>query len=77
MQPNFDSSIDYAQLLQLAQSPAGQQLIAALKQSQGNQLSAALTKAALGDYAPVKTIVTEFLSTAEGKALLEQFGRQT
>ena len=42
--------MDYAELLKLAQSPAGQQLIAALKQQQGQNLSIAMARAAMGDY---------------------------
>lgn len=75
MQSKPESPMDYAELLRLAQSPAGQQLIAALKQSQGNNLNAAMAKAAAGDYTQVKQAVTEFLSTPEAKELLQKLGR--
>lgn len=75
MHPNPETPMDYAELLKLAQSPAGQQLIAALKQQQGQNLNAAMAKAALGDYTQAKQAIAEFLSTAEAKALLNQLGR--
>ena len=70
-----ESPMDYAELLRLAQSPAGQQLISALKQSQGSQLNAAMAKAAMGDYSQAKKAITDFLSTPEAKELLQKLGR--
>lgn len=75
MQSKQESPMDYSELLRLAQSPAGQKLIAALKKSQGNQLNAAMAKAAMGDYGEAKKAITDFLSTPEAKALLQQLGR--
>lgn len=75
MQSKPDSPMDYSELLQLAQSPAGQQLISALQQSQGSQLNAAMAKAAMGDYSQAKKAITDFLSTPEAQALLKQLGR--
>lgn len=75
MQSKPESPMDYAELLRLAQSPAGQQLISALKQSQGNNLNAAMAKAAAGDYTLAKQAITEFLSTPEAKELLQKLGR--
>lgn len=75
MQSKPESPMDYSALLRLAQSPAGQQLIAALKQSQGDNLSQAMAKAAIGDYTHAQKIISDFLSTPEGKSLLQQFGR--
>lgn len=75
MQSKPESPMDYAELLRLAQSPAGQQLISALKQSQGSQLNAAMAKAAMGDYSQAKKAITDFLSTPEAKELLQKLGR--
>lgn len=75
MHPNPDHSMDYAELLKLANSPAGQQLIAALKQQQGQNLNTAMAKAALGDYSMAKQTISDFLSTPEAKALLENLRR--
>lgn len=68
MQPYSDMS----QLLQLAQSPAGQQLIALLQKSGGNTLQDAIVKASAGDYAQAKDLISTLLSTPEAKTLLKQ-----
>lgn len=75
MYPNPESPMAYSDLLKLAQSPAGQDFLAALKQHQGQNLNAAMAKAAMGDYTLAKQAITDFLSTPEAKALLEKLGR--
>ncbi len=65
---------DMAQLLQMAQSPAGQKLIALLQQSGGNQLESALQKASQGDYTDAKSTIQSLLGNAEAQALLRQLG---
>ena len=73
MQPYSDMS----QLLQLAQSPAGQQLIALLQKSGGNTLQDAIAKASAGDYAQAKDLISTLLSTPEAKNLLKQLEGET
>lgn len=63
------------EVMRLAQSPAGQQLIAMLRQNGGDELKLAMAKAAAGDYTAAKNAISSLLDTPEGKALLEQFGR--
>ena len=75
MQSKSDNPMDYSELLKLAQSPAGQQFIAALKQNQGQNLNAAMAKAAMGDYTQAKQIINDFLSTPEAQALMDQLRR--
>lgn len=75
MNPNPEMPMDYQELLKLAQSPAGQQFLAALKQKQGQNLNAAMAKAALGDYSQAKQVINDFLTTPEAKALLDQLRR--
>lgn len=75
MQNKPDPSMDLTQILRLAKSPAGQQLMNLLQQQSGEELQTALAKASAGDYTQVKQTITEFLSTPEAKALLEQLGR--
>lgn len=65
-------SPDIAQLLRLAQSPAGQQLLSMLQQSGGNELQNAITKASAGDYSDAKKTLSALLSTPEAQALLKQ-----
>ena len=75
MHPNPESPMDFAALLKLAQSPAGQQFIAALQQQQGQNLNAAMAKAAKGDYTLAKQTISDFLTTQEARELLEKLGR--
>ena len=63
---------DMSQLLKLAQSPAGQQLISMLQQSGGNELQDAITKASAGDYSQAKKTLSSLLSSPHAQALLKQ-----
>lgn len=75
MQSFPDSSIDMSELMRLAQSPAGQQLLSMLQQSGGTELQSAMEKAAAGDYSQAQKTISAFLSSPEAKKLLEQLGR--
>lgn len=72
MQNKPDPSMDLTQILRMAQSPAGQQLISMLQQQNGEALRSAMSKASAGDYSQAKKTISEFLSKPEAKALLEQ-----
>lgn len=72
----MDSIPDFHQLLQLAQSPAGQQLIAMLQQNGGSALSNAVSKASAGDYTQAKQLLSSLLSSAEAQTLLSQLEEQ-
>lgn len=61
--------------MRLAQTPTGKQLIALLRTTGGKDFQDAMTKAAAGDYAQAKTLITAMLSSAEAQKLLEQLGR--
>lgn len=63
---------DMSELLRLAQSPAGQQLIALLQRSGGNTLQNAVAKASSGDYAQAKQAISSLLENPEVQALLKQ-----
>ncbi len=65
---------DMTQLLQIAQSPAGQKLIAILQQSGGSQLENAIKKASSGDYADAQKTIASLLNNEEAQALLQQLG---
>ena len=75
MNPNPETPIDYRELIKLAQSPAGQQFLTALKESQGQNLNAAIAKAAMGDYTQARQVINDFLATPEAKALMDQLRR--
>ena len=74
MQKNSeDFSVQEA--LRLAKSPAGQQLLAMLRQTDGDALQQVMQQAAAGDYTQAKTTISQLLSTPEAQKLLEQLGR--
>lgn len=72
MQNHANSNVDPAELMRLAQSPAGQKLLAMLRQSGGQELRGAMEKASGGDYRDAQKAVQAFLSNPEAQALLEQ-----
>lgn len=74
MQKNFqDFSMQEA--LRLAKSPAGQQLLAMLRQADQGTLQQAMQQASAGDYDLAKTSLQDILSSPEAKALLQELGR--
>lgn len=62
------------QAMQIAQTPAGQQLIALLRSTGGSSFNDALSKAAAGDYSQAKDMITAMLQNPEARKLLEQLG---
>ena len=58
----------------MAQSPAGQQLIALLQQNDSGQIHSAMQKAADGDYAQASQILSSLLKNPEAMRLLSQLG---
>ena len=68
----MQQSPDFAQLLKLAQSPAGKQLLAMLQRSGGEDLQNDVAKASSGDYREAKRTLSALLSTPEAQALLKQ-----
>ena len=67
----MDSFSDLKELLRLAQSPAGQQLIALLRQRGGDRLPAALAQASAGDYREARQLLSELLSQEDAQALVK------
>lgn len=63
---------DMSQLLRIASSPAGQQLIAQLRKTGGSELDTAVAKAASGDYTQAMRTLNTLLDNPEMKALLRQ-----
>ena len=67
----MDSFSDMGQLMRLAQSPAGQQLIALLQQRGGDRLSAAIALASAGDYQQAKALLSDLLAQEDAQALVK------
>lgn len=71
MEKNFqDFSMQEA--LRLAQTSAGQRLLAMLQQQYGEQLRQVINQAAAGHYEEVQRKVTDLLSNPEAQSLLNQ-----
>lgn len=60
--------------MQLANSPAGQQLINLLKNADSAAIKKAMNEAASGNYEKAKQSLTPFLENSETQALLRQLG---
>lgn len=63
-----DFSIDDA--ARLAKTPAGQQLLAILRNADPNRLQLAADKASAGDYEMASKILQQMLTSAEAEAIL-------
>lgn len=62
------------EVMQLAKSPAGQQLLAMLQQADAEKVQQAAAQAAQGDYAAAAKIAKQLLSDPEAQALMRQLG---
>lgn len=59
-------------LMKLAQSPAGQQLLAMLRSSNDGALENAVSQASAGNMAEAKNTLSALLSSPQAQALLKQ-----
>lgn len=62
------------EMLRLAASPAGKQLIALMQQKGGEDLQKAMKLAATGDYMQVKKAMESVLSDPQAQKLLKELG---
>lgn len=62
------------EVMRLAKSPAGQQLIAMLKQADSTKLQQAVTQAKTGDYTQASQTLSTMLSSPEAQKLLKELG---
>ena len=67
-----DFSMD--EVMGLAKSPAGRQLIAMLQQKDNGQLQKAVSQAKSGDYAQASQTISDLLSSPEAQKLLKELG---
>lgn len=63
---------DMSELMRLAQSPAGQQLISLLQRNGGTQLQNAVSQASAGNYDQAKQFLSAILAEPEVQRLLKQ-----
>lgn len=67
---------DMGELIRLAQTPAGQKLIALLQRQGGSGLQQAISSAAAGNYAHARETLSNLLSTPEAQVLLKELEGQ-
>lgn len=73
MQKNSqDFSMD--EIMRMAKSPAGQQLIALLKQKDTSALDQAVRQAKSGDYSQASKTLSAMLSSPEAQKLMKELG---
>ena len=60
--------------MRLAKSPAGQQLLALLQQTDPQALQAAISRASAGDLSQAKEALAPLLASEDVKKLLQQMG---
>ena len=63
-----------ADVMRLAKSPAGQQLIALLQQKDAKKLEQAANLAKTGDYSQAGQTISAMLSSEEAQKLLKELG---
>lgn len=61
--------------MRLANSPAGQQLLAMLRRSDSGQIQQAMSQASTGDYREAAQTLNALLSSPEAQRLLKELGR--
>lgn len=73
--PNLPNHISMQEVLRMAATPAGQQLIAMLRQQGGSDFQTAMSSAASGDYTQAKRAVEKLMADPQAQKLLQQLGR--
>lgn len=75
MQKNSDN-FSMQEALRLAKSPAGQQLLTLLQQSDPDALKKAMQQASAGDYGQIQQTLAPLLASEDIQKLLRQMGGQ-
>lgn len=63
------------EILRLAASPTGKQLIALMQQKGGDELQKAMQLAAAGEYTQAKHVLDSVLSDPQAQKLMKELGR--
>ena len=72
--PKMPNQPSMQEMLRLAASPAGKQLIALMRQKGGEDLQKAMKLAAAGDYTQAKDALQSVLSDPQAQKLLKELG---
>lgn len=71
---NLPNNLSMQEIMRLAASPAGQQLIAMLQQKGGSDIQKAKESAAAGDYTQAKRVIEALMRDEHAQQLLKQLG---
>lgn len=63
-------------IMRVARSPAGQQLLAMLQQGDSGKLDQAVTQAKTGNYAEASEVLRSMLSSPKAQVLLKELGEK-
>ena len=69
------NQISMQEVLRIAATPAGQQLIALMRQQGGKELQKAMDTASSGDYTQIKRAIENLLQDPKAQQLLKELGR--
>ena len=72
--PKMPNQPSMQEMLRMAASPAGKQLIALMQQKGGEDLQKAMKLAATGDYTQAKKTMESVLSDPQAQKLLKELG---
>ena len=70
-----DKNAAIQEAMRLAQTPAGQQLLAMLKQADNQKIQQAMASFSSGKPDEAKKLLADVLSTPQAKRLMEQMGK--
>ena len=73
MQENHNLSMQ--EIMRMAQSPAGQQLLSLLQEKGGSELQLVISKAMAGDYEHAKLVLSDLLQDPDAQKLLDKLGK--
>jgi len=69
------NNLSMQEVLRLAASPAGQQLIALMQKKGGSEFQKVVQQAAAGDYSQAKHALESVLADPQAQRLLKELGR--
>lgn len=69
---NEHGGIDFSELLKIANSPAGQELMALIQKNRDEHFDEAMQQAQSGDFSQAKTILSQMLSSEEAQDLVKK-----
>ncbi|MGM9605068.1 MAG: hypothetical protein ACI3XG_08375 [Faecousia sp.] len=64
--------IDFSELMKIANSPAGQELISLVQKNKGEHFDEAMQQAQAGDFSQAQAMISQILSTPEAKDLMKK-----